>query len=60
MVYSPSGKRAATAPYQQAMNLGRELRILASVTGHFGLFGFEQTCLAAVDQVFEDRLVTGT
>lgn len=37
--------------YQQAMISGSELRVLPSVAGHFGLFGFEQTYLAAVDQV---------
>ena len=41
---------------EQALIPGSELRVLPSVAGHFGLFGFEQTYLDAVDSALRDLL----
>jgi len=35
---------------EQELVAGSELRVLPSIAGHFGLFGFEQTYLAEVDR----------
>lgn len=37
---------------------GAELRVLPSIAGHFGLFGFEQTYLAEVDRNLAELLAT--
>jgi homoserine O-acetyltransferase len=37
---------------------GAEVRVLPSIAGHFGLFGFEQTYLDAVDAALRDLLAT--
>ena len=37
---------------------GAELRVLPSIAGHFGLFGFEQTYLDAVDTHLRELLAT--
>lgn len=41
---------------EQALVPGSELRVLPSIAGHFGLFGFEQTFLDAVDSALRDLL----
>jgi len=41
---------------EQQLTPNSELRMLHSVAGHFGLFGFEQSCLAEVDQHLVDLL----
>lgn len=41
---------------EQAMLPGSELRVLHSVAGHLGLFGFEQSYLAEVDEHLSDLL----
>lgn len=43
---------------EQALVPDSELRVLPSVAGHFGLFGFEQTYLDAVDNGLRDLLAT--
>ncbi|MEO7059819.1 MAG: hypothetical protein ABI083_08870, partial [Lapillicoccus sp.] len=43
---------------EQALIPGSELRVLPSIAGHFGLFGFEQTYLDAVDEALRDLLGT--
>ncbi len=44
--------------FEQAMVPGSELRVLSSIAGHFGLFGFEQTYLDAVDANLRELLDT--
>ncbi len=43
---------------EQELVPGAELRVLHSVAGHFGLFGFEQTYLDEVDQHLGELLAT--
>ena len=43
---------------EQALVPGSELRVLPSVCGHFGLFGFEPTYLAEVDRHLSELLAT--
>ena len=43
---------------EQALVPSSELRVLPSIAGHFGLFGFEQTYLDAVDAGLRDLLDT--
>lgn len=43
---------------EQEQIKGSELRVLPSIAGHFGLFGFEQTYLDAVDSALTDLLNT--
>jgi homoserine O-acetyltransferase len=43
---------------EQRLVPGSELRVLPSVAGHFGLFGFEQTYLDAVDAHLTELLAT--
>ncbi|MFV0428105.1 MAG: hypothetical protein ACK5KO_01545, partial [Arachnia sp.] len=43
---------------EQEMTPGAELRVLPSIAGHFGLFGFEQTYLDAVDRNLSELLAT--
>ncbi len=43
---------------EAALVPGAELRVLPSVAGHFGLFGFEQTYLDAVDRNLSELLGT--
>ena len=44
--------------HEQRMIPGAELRVLPSVAGHFGLFGFEQTYLDALDGHLRELLAT--
>ena len=44
--------------HEQAMITGSELRVLPSVAGHFGLFGFEKTYLDALDGHLRELLAT--
>jgi homoserine O-acetyltransferase len=41
---------------EQSLIKGSELRVLPSIAGHFGLFGFEQTFLDAVDANLRELL----
>lgn len=41
---------------EQRLIAGSELRVLPSIAGHFGLFGFEPTYLAAVDEALGELL----
>lgn len=41
---------------EQSLIKGSELRVLPSIAGHFGLFGFEQTYLDAVDANLRELL----
>jgi homoserine O-acetyltransferase len=41
---------------EQALIPNSELRVLPSVCGHFGLFGFEQSYLAEVDRNLSELL----
>ncbi|QIK65351.1 alpha/beta fold hydrolase [Nocardioides sp. HDW12B] len=41
---------------EQQLTPGAELRVLPSIAGHFGLFGFEQTYLDAVDAHLRELL----
>jgi homoserine O-acetyltransferase len=41
---------------EQQLTPGAELRVLHSIAGHFGLFGFEQTYLAEVDAHLRELL----
>ena len=43
---------------EQAMVPGSELRVLHSIAGHFGLFGFEPSYLEEVDQHLRELLET--
>lgn len=43
---------------EQALTPDSELRVLPSIAGHFGLFGFEQTYLDAVDTNLKELLAT--
>lgn len=43
---------------EQALIPGSELRVLPSIAGHFGLFGFEPEYLAAVDRHLSELLAT--
>lgn len=43
---------------EQSLIKGSELRVLPSIAGHFGLFGFEQTYLDAVDANLRELLNT--
>ncbi|CCH77917.1 Alpha/beta hydrolase fold protein [Nostocoides japonicum T1-X7] len=43
---------------EQQLVPGSELRVLPSIAGHFGLFGFEQTYLDAVDANLSELLAT--
>ncbi len=43
---------------EQALVPGSELRVLHSIAGHFGLFGFEQTYLDEVDAALGELLAT--
>ena len=41
---------------EQALTPNSELRVLPSIAGHFGLFGFEKTYLDAVDTNLSELL----
>ena len=43
---------------EQRMIPGSELRVLHSIAGHFGLFGFEQTYLDELDAHLKELLET--
>lgn len=46
------------AAAEQAMIPNSELRVLRSIAGHFGLFGFEPSYLAEVDTHLSELLAT--
>ena len=43
---------------EQQLTPGAELRVLHSIAGHFGLFGFEPSYLEEVDQHLRELLET--
>ena len=43
---------------EQALVPGSELRVLHSIAGHFGLFGFEESYLAEVDEHLKELLAS--
>ena len=43
---------------EQELIVGSELRVLPSVAGHFGLFGFEPAYLAEFDRCLSELLAT--